>query len=109
MLMLVLMPRAQSPSAPPHSFPTLSFTLQSFNLSINYMMLLPAQFSAIWLQLLLSCAASQLSAAVELPEYRRLPSLREQAAIQDAWRDERVSRIPHILQKYGVDAWLVCS
>lgn len=39
--------------------------------------------------------------------YFTLPPLREQAAILDGWRDERVARIPHILRKYGVDAWLV--
>lgn len=40
-------------------------------------------------------------------EYRHLPSLREQAIIQDQWRDERVSQIPNLLRKYGADAWLV--
>ena len=40
-------------------------------------------------------------------EYVRLPSLREQAAIQDGWRDERLSRIPGLLNKYRIQAWLV--
>ncbi|KAG6910947.1 hypothetical protein DXG01_006001 [Tephrocybe rancida] len=40
-------------------------------------------------------------------EYQRLPSLREAAAIQDAWRNERVSRIPSLLKKYNLDAWLI--
>ncbi|KAF9054941.1 hypothetical protein BDZ89DRAFT_1106870 [Hymenopellis radicata] len=40
-------------------------------------------------------------------EYKRLPSLREQAAIQDQWRAERMSRVPALLKKYGVDAWLM--
>lgn len=44
---------------------------------------------------------------VRIPEYQHLPPLREQAAIQNAWRAERVSNIPQILRKYGVDAWLV--
>ncbi|KAJ3556725.1 hypothetical protein NM688_g1864 [Phlebia brevispora] len=39
--------------------------------------------------------------------YYTLPSLREQAEILDRWRDERVARIPDILKKYGVDAWLM--
>ncbi|KAI0832622.1 hypothetical protein BC628DRAFT_1310121 [Trametes gibbosa] len=39
--------------------------------------------------------------------YRRLPSLREQAAIVDAWRDERLARIPALLQKYNIPAWLI--
>jgi len=42
------------------------------------------------------------------PKYYTLPSLREQAAIQDAWTKERRAGIPKILQKYAVDAWLVC-
>ncbi len=42
-------------------------------------------------------------------EYKRLPSLREQAAIQDQWRAERMSRVPALLKKYGVDAWLVLN
>ncbi|KAI0650544.1 hypothetical protein C8Q79DRAFT_998370 [Trametes meyenii] len=39
--------------------------------------------------------------------YRRLPSLREQAAILDAWRDERLARIPALLNKYSIQAWLI--
>ncbi len=40
-------------------------------------------------------------------EYRRLLPLREQAEILNRWTSERVARIPLLLQKYGVDAWLV--
>ena len=39
--------------------------------------------------------------------YQTLPALREQAAILDAWRDERISHIPQILNRHNVDAWLV--
>ncbi|EJF62397.1 hypothetical protein DICSQDRAFT_58784 [Dichomitus squalens LYAD-421 SS1] len=39
--------------------------------------------------------------------YRRLPSLREQAAILDIWRDERLETIPSLLSKYRIDAWLI--
>ncbi|KAL1946504.1 hypothetical protein VTO73DRAFT_14608 [Trametes versicolor] len=39
--------------------------------------------------------------------YRRLPSLREQAAIQDAWRDDRLVGIPALLNKYSIPAWLI--
>ncbi|KAI0677348.1 hypothetical protein C8Q78DRAFT_84914 [Trametes maxima] len=39
--------------------------------------------------------------------YRRLPSLREQAAILDGWRDGRVARIPALLNKYNIQAWLI--
>ena len=41
------------------------------------------------------------------PQYYPLPSLREQAKIQDAWTTERRAKIPALLQKHGVDAWLV--
>jgi hypothetical protein len=40
-------------------------------------------------------------------QYQKLPSLREQAKIEQAWREERIARIPGLLQKYGADAWLV--
>ncbi|CAF9920327.1 MAG: hypothetical protein GOMPHAMPRED_002056 [Gomphillus americanus] len=41
------------------------------------------------------------------PKYHGLPSLREQAAIQDSWRDERLANIPQLLRKHGVDSWLM--
>jgi len=41
------------------------------------------------------------------PEYHILPPLREQAKIQDVWTRERRANIPGLLQKYGIDAWLV--
>lgn len=41
------------------------------------------------------------------PSYQPLPSLREQADLVKGWKQERISRIPCILQKYKVDAWLV--
>ncbi|KAG6903423.1 hypothetical protein C0995_005446 [Termitomyces sp. Mi166 len=40
-------------------------------------------------------------------EYQRLPSLREIARIQDAWKNERVAKIPSLLKKYNLDAWLM--
>ncbi|CZR62103.1 uncharacterized protein PAC_12000 [Phialocephala subalpina] len=40
-------------------------------------------------------------------QYVTLPTLREQLAITDAWRSERIANIPNILKKYGVDAWLM--
>lgn len=39
--------------------------------------------------------------------YQPLPSLREQAEIQEKWRTQRLETIPSLLKKYGVDAWLV--
>ena len=54
-------------------------------------------------------AAQSLSATrkAHQPEYVSLPPLREQEAIKDAWTAQRIANIPNILQKYGVDAWLV--
>jgi hypothetical protein len=43
----------------------------------------------------------------KVPQYQYLPALKEQAKIYDGWREERRQRIPEILQKYGVDAWIV--
>ena len=58
---------------------------------------------AIGLQSLLTvCLAADPS-----PEYQRLPPLREQAHLKDAWTAERISNIPTILEKYDVDAWLM--
>ena len=47
------------------------------------------------------------SVAGHRPEYKALPLLREQASLENAWKAERISNIPKLLQKYGVDAWLV--
>ena len=58
---------------------------------------------------LLAFGLSSLAATKEVAEYHRLPGLREQVAIQDAWTEERIENVPNILQKYGVDAWLVSS
>ncbi|TLD06923.1 hypothetical protein PgNI_10534 [Pyricularia grisea] len=41
------------------------------------------------------------------PTYQPLPSLRDQAALVDAWTAERRALIPGLLAKHGVDAWLV--
>ncbi|KAH8651539.1 putative lipoprotein [Tricladium varicosporioides] len=41
------------------------------------------------------------------PQYQTLPSLKEQAIIQDSWTRERLSLVPGILRKWGVDAWLM--
>ncbi|KAK7695373.1 hypothetical protein QCA50_000008 [Cerrena zonata] len=43
----------------------------------------------------------------EPAQYRTLPSLREQATILDGWRDVRLARLPQLLQKYELDAWLI--
>lgn len=45
----------------------------------------------------------------EPAQYRALPSLREQAIILDGWRDVRLARLPQLLQKYEMDAWLVST
>ncbi|KAJ8515333.1 hypothetical protein ONZ45_g7222 [Pleurotus djamor] len=43
----------------------------------------------------------------EPAKYPRLPSLREQADIQDRWKEERIQGIPALLAKYNVDGWLM--
>lgn len=54
------------------------------------------------------CLAGGASAdGTRRPQVQILPRLREQARIVDAWTEERKALIPGILQKYGVDAWLV--
>jgi hypothetical protein len=72
-------------------------------------MLFTCCFKSISLQLLLlyTVAVHIVSSKSPKPEYITLPTLREQAAIQDAWTEQRISNIPNILKKYGVDAWLV--
>ena len=40
-------------------------------------------------------------------QYQSLPPLREQSDILNNWRLERLNHLPYLLQKYGVDAWLV--
>ncbi|KAJ4479303.1 hypothetical protein J3R30DRAFT_3657308 [Lentinula aciculospora] len=60
--------------------------------------------------ILLSCNLLVYSATAlqeTNPHYKPLPSLREQAQIRDTWLNERISRIPSLLKKHGVDAWLM--
>ncbi|KAE8445227.1 hypothetical protein EG329_013599 [Mollisiaceae sp. DMI_Dod_QoI] len=59
------------------------------------------------LLLLVGVYASSAFSTTREPEYVTLPSLREQLAITDTWRSERLANIPNILKKYGVDAWLM--
>jgi hypothetical protein len=59
-----------------------------------------------WLEIFLGGVLCQLHPN-KPAQYRTLPSLREQARLQTEWRDQRVSRIPALLEKHGVDAWLV--
>lgn len=59
------------------------------------------------LTLLLSLSFVVAELVPPKPEYRILPPLREQAEIQDGWTRERRAGIPKLLQKYGIDAWLV--
>lgn len=57
---------------------------------------------------LVPCCLSQ-SHPNEPAQYRELPSLREQARILNEWRDTRLTRLPQLLQKYDLDAWLVST
>ena len=55
---------------------------------------------------LFACAFALIS-RTSRPRYHYLPSLQEQAKIQDGWRNSRIENIPSILRKHGVDAWLI--
>ncbi|KAN0104966.1 hypothetical protein V8E51_010711 [Hyaloscypha variabilis] len=72
-------------------------------------MLFTWKSKSILLQLLLFDATviQSLSSKPTKPEFVTLPTLREQAVIQDAWTEQRKANIPNILNKYGVDAWLM--
>jgi hypothetical protein len=59
----------------------------------------------VWIQTILALCTTVWAA--KEPQYQKLHPLREQAELQDAWTKERISNIPQLLQKYGVDAWLV--
>ncbi|EPE04518.1 xaa-pro aminopeptidase family enzyme [Ophiostoma piceae UAMH 11346] len=54
-----------------------------------------------------SVLASARTSPTAAPQYHTLPSLRDQAAVQDAWRAERKTIIPGLLEKHGADAWLM--
>ncbi|PFH51398.1 hypothetical protein AMATHDRAFT_74952 [Amanita thiersii Skay4041] len=60
----------------------------------------------VHLLFLSSTAYTQLHPA-EPAKYQTFPSLREQAQIQDAWKNERISSIPSLLKVHNVDAWLM--
>lgn len=71
------------------------------------------RLSALVLPLLLlsSVLASPLSPPSQQPsspsQYSLLPPLREQARIQDGWRDERFKLASGMMKKYGVDVWIM--
>lgn len=58
----------------------------------------------LFLQILISSVSAHDTSN---PQCQTLPTLREQADIQDAWKQEREAAIPQLLQKYNVGAWLV--
>jgi hypothetical protein len=74
-------------------------------------MLFSYHFKSMCLQLLfyhvINVQSSSATRKPNQPEYVSLPPLRAQATLRDAWTAQRISNIPNILQKYGVDAWLV--
>ncbi|KAF5387670.1 hypothetical protein D9615_000606 [Tricholomella constricta] len=61
--------------------------------------------------LLVALRSGVLSAAQLHPsepaKYQKLPSLRQSARIQNGWKNERIARIPSLLRKYNIDAWLM--
>ncbi|EJT97759.1 hypothetical protein DACRYDRAFT_58284 [Dacryopinax primogenitus] len=54
--------------------------------------------------LLLSTAALIQASS---PTYRRLPSPRRRAELEDNWLAQRLLTVPKLLKRYGVDAWLI--
>ncbi|KAH0599028.1 hypothetical protein MHUMG1_03142 [Metarhizium humberi] len=60
------------------------------------------KFSSVTALLLISRAIADPK-----PQYQPLPSLRDQAALQDEWTAQRKASIPRLLQKHKIDAWLV--
>jgi len=65
-----------------------------------------AMYHSISLRVILLCLLPTKVIGTNSPKIHTLPTLREQAELQTAWREERIENIPKILQKYGVDAWL---
>ncbi|HET9531929.1 MAG TPA: M24 family metallopeptidase [Blastocatellia bacterium] len=54
------------------------------------------------------CAAMIAAAPVVADSPKPLPSLREQAAVQQEWLKLRLERVlPHLMRKHGVEMWLV--
>lgn len=43
----------------------------------------------------------------EPAKYQTFPSLREQAHIQDGWRQLRLDSLPQMMKEYNINAWLV--
>ncbi len=48
-----------------------------------------------------------VAAAGASPSYQLLPSLRDQAVLQNEWAAARRAAIPALLRKHNIDAWLV--
>lgn len=60
------------------------------------------------LEFSLASPTKRLSQQPSTPaRYLPLPKLREQAVIQDGWRDERLALAPELLKRHGVDAWVM--
>lgn len=60
------------------------------------------------LPLALVAAATSVAGAQQIRTYRPFGTLREQAAMQQAWLDERMKTVlPALMKKHGVDMWVV--
>jgi Xaa-Pro aminopeptidase len=60
------------------------------------------------LTLLLLGAATTVAGAQQIRTYRPFGTLREQAALQQKWLDERMKTVlPALMKKHGVDMWVV--
>lgn len=55
---------------------------------------------------LLALASASANDAKQ-PTYQKLPTLRDQASLQNKWVAERKEAIPDLLAKHSMDAWLV--
>jgi len=60
------------------------------------------------LPLALLAAATTVAGAQQIRTYRPFGTLREQAATQQAWLDERMKTVlPALMRKHGIDMWVV--
>jgi len=60
------------------------------------------------LPLALIAAATTVAGAQQIRTYRPFGTLREQAATQQAWLDERMKTVlPALMRKHGIDLWVV--
>lgn len=82
--------------------PFLGLTTLDISPMIRYVLLVVV----IGLKFISNAVTGQLHPSLPA-EYQPLPPLRQRALIQDQWIAARISKIPLLLQRYDVQAWLV--